>query len=74
MFIDSIVVGIFIVSFGGVLVMLVRKIPALNALPFHGTSGIKKHKIVSGVENKIKNVPSPFASFEIRYFTYQACI
>jgi len=46
---------IFILSFGGVLFILVRKISVLNSLPQNGTTGIKKHKIILNAENKIKD-------------------
>ena len=54
--IDSIILIIFVLSFGGVLLILVRKIPVLNSLPQNGGSGIKNHQIVLNVENKIKEV------------------
>jgi len=45
---------IFIVSFGGVLLILARKITVLVTLPQNGRTGIKKHQIILDVENKIK--------------------
>ena len=47
---------IFILSFGGVLFILARKIPVLNSLPQNGTTGIRKHQIILDAENKIKEV------------------
>lgn len=47
---------IFILSFGGALFILARKIPVLNALPQSGTTGIKKHQIILDTENKIKEI------------------
>ncbi|MEK7080285.1 MAG: hypothetical protein AAB925_00430 [Patescibacteria group bacterium] len=45
---------IFIISFGGVLLILARKIPALITLPQNGRTGIKKHRLILDVEEKIK--------------------
>ncbi|MFA6190136.1 MAG: hypothetical protein WC711_01325 [Candidatus Staskawiczbacteria bacterium] len=45
---------IFILSFGVVIFILVRKLPALNSLPHSGTTGIKKHRVISNIETKIK--------------------
>lgn len=56
MILNSIVLVIFICSFGGILFILARKIPALNSLPQHGTTGIRKHKLVLRIENRIKEV------------------
>ena len=56
MIIESIVLIIFVLSFGGILLILARKIPTLNSLPQNGSTGIKEHKIVLNVENKIKEV------------------
>jgi len=56
MIIEAIILVIFICSFGGVSLILIRKIPSLNSLPQNGISDIKKHQIVLNVENKIKEV------------------
>jgi hypothetical protein len=47
---------IFILSLGGVLFILARKIPVLKALPYNGTTGIKKHHVILDVENRIKEI------------------
>ncbi|KKQ23651.1 MAG: hypothetical protein A3G45_00950 [Candidatus Staskawiczbacteria bacterium RIFCSPLOWO2_12_FULL_37_15] len=47
---------IFIISFGGVLLILARKIPVLSTLPRNGASGIKKHRIILDAEDKIKDI------------------
>jgi len=47
---------IFILSLGGTLFILARKIPVLNSLPQNGTTGIKKHQIILDTENKIKEI------------------
>ena len=47
---------IFVLSFGGVLFILARKIPVLTSLPQNGTTGIRKHRIILNTENKIKEV------------------
>jgi len=56
MIIESIVFIIFICSLGAILLILIRKIPVLNTLPQNGNAGIRSHKIISNVENKIKKV------------------
>jgi hypothetical protein len=52
---ESIILAIFICSFGGVVIILARKMPALNTLPPNGSIGIKKHQIILDAENKIKD-------------------
>ncbi len=47
---------IFILSAGGVLFILAKKLPTLNSLPSTGTTGIKKHRIILNAETKIKEV------------------
>lgn len=47
---------IFILSFGGVVFILARKMPVLNALPYNGTTGIRKHQVISNVESRIKEI------------------
>ena len=56
MLIESIVLAIFVCSFGGMLLILIRKAPILNSLPQNGTIGIKKHQIILDTENKIKEI------------------
>ncbi len=55
MLIESIILAIFVCSFGGAMLILARKMPVLNSLPQNGTTGIKKHQIILDVENKIKD-------------------
>lgn len=47
---------ILICSLGGILLILAGKIPVLTSLPQNGSTGIKEHRIVLNLENKIKNV------------------
>jgi len=54
--IELIISIIFILSLGGVLFILARKIPALNTLPQNGSTGIEKHRLIIDVENKIKEI------------------
>ncbi len=54
MIIESVALIIFVCSLGGVLLILARKIPALNSLPYTGTHEIKKHHIILSIENRIK--------------------
>ncbi len=56
MLIESIIFGIFIFSLGGALFILARKIPVLSELPQSGTTGIKKHRYILEVEQKIKDI------------------
>lgn len=51
---ESIILAVFVFSMCGVLIILARKIPALNTLPKNGTIGIKKHHVIENVENKLK--------------------
>jgi len=60
MIIESIFLIIFILSFGGVLLILIRKIPVLVALPQNGSTGIKKHHIIVKAESKIKDISTIF--------------
>ncbi|MFA5947739.1 MAG: hypothetical protein WC806_02095 [Candidatus Gracilibacteria bacterium] len=54
--IESIILIIFLLSLGGVLLILARKMPVLNSLPQNGTTGIKKHHIIADLEIKIKDI------------------
>ncbi|MCX6721980.1 MAG: hypothetical protein NTY04_02215 [Candidatus Staskawiczbacteria bacterium] len=56
MAIELIILIIFIVSLAVVLIIMAYKIPALNSLPQNGTTGIKKHKFILAIENKVKGV------------------
>jgi len=53
---ESIVLTILVCSLGGILFILLRKIPILNSLSQNGTTGIKEQGIFLSVENKIKEV------------------
>ena len=53
--IELIALIIFILSFGGVLFILVSKVPVLVQLPQNGGGSFKKGKIASKTEEKIKN-------------------
>jgi hypothetical protein len=61
MVVESIVLAIFIFSFGGAVLILVRKAPILSTLPQNGSTGFKNHKFISGIENKIKKTFSLFS-------------
>jgi hypothetical protein len=54
--IDLIFFVIFILSLGGVLLILARKIPVLASLPQNGKTGIKKHRVIVEAENKVKGI------------------
>lgn len=68
MIIESIILIIFVVSFGGATLILVRKIPALNSLSQNGSTGIKNHQIILDIENKIKEI---LLSFEKQIFWHK---
>lgn len=54
--IELIALIIFIISLGGIILILVRKINILVELPQNGTTGIKEHRIFLSIEYKIKNI------------------
>ena len=56
MIIESIISAILVCSFGGILLILVRKFPILNSLPQNGTAGIRDHHVVLKIETRIKDV------------------
>jgi len=56
MIIELIFLIIFILSFGGIVFIIVRKLPALNSLPQTGTTGIRKHQYILDIENKFKEI------------------
>jgi len=56
MILGSIILIIFICSLGGILLILIRKAPVLSSLPQNGTTGIRKHQIILGLESKIKEL------------------
>ena len=56
MIIELIATIIFVLSFGGIVFILVKKVPTLNTLPQNGTTGIKKHHYILEFENKIKDI------------------
>jgi len=51
-----IILIIFVLSAGGVIFILARKMPAIKSLPHNGTTGIRKHRIISAIEVKIKDI------------------
>ena len=68
MAIESIALIIFVISFGGVVFFLARKMPVLNSLPQNGSIGLKKHHIILKAENKIKNI---FNFFEKQIYLHK---
>jgi hypothetical protein len=68
MLIELIFIIIFIFSLCGVIFIGVGKIPALNLLPYNGTTGIKKHKIIIGTETKVKEI---LISFKKQIFLHK---
>lgn len=59
--IESIVLIIFVISFGGVLFILARKIPALNNLPYSSDIGSEGRTVFGDFGNRVKSF---FAVFE----------
>ncbi|MCX6719510.1 MAG: hypothetical protein NTV36_00120 [Candidatus Staskawiczbacteria bacterium] len=59
---------IFILSLGGILLILARKIPVLNSLPQNGTTGIKKHHYILEAEQKLKDI---FVFFEKQIYLHK---
>ena len=68
MIIESIFLAIFVCSFGGLVLILLRKLPALNSLQTNGSLGIKKHRIILNTEGTIKNI---FVFFEKQIFLHK---
>jgi len=66
--IELIIFVIFILSFAGLLFIFWRKMAVVNSLPSNGTTGIRKHRIILDIENKIKNV---FVFFEKQIFMHK---
>jgi len=60
MIIESIIFAIFVCSFGGILLILAKKIHALNALPQNGSAGIRKHHLILNIENRVKEIAIAF--------------
>ncbi len=59
---------IFVISLGGILFILARKIPDVILLPQNGDTGIKNHKVVAGASNKVKSF---FIFFEKQIFLHK---
>lgn len=68
MIVESIILAIFVCSFGGVLIILIRKAPVLNTLPENGSTGFKKHHYISELEQKTKEI---IISFEKQIFLHK---
>ncbi len=68
MLIESIVLAIFVVSLGGVLLILIRKMPVLVELPQNGKTSIRNHHIILNIENRIKKI---FVLFEKQIFWHR---
>jgi hypothetical protein len=52
----SIILAIFVLSFGGVIYLLVKKMPELNSLPQSSGAGVREHRLILNIESKIKGV------------------
>lgn len=57
---EIIILIIFLISLAGVIFIVVRKIPVLVTLPQNGSTGIKKHKFILDLEEKIKEFALAF--------------
>lgn len=63
-----IILIIFVLSFGGILFILARKIPILVELSQSGSSGFKKHQFILDIENRIEKI---FVSFKKQIFLHK---
>jgi hypothetical protein len=54
MIVESLFIAIFVVSLGGLGIMLARKAPVLSTLPKNGTTGIEKYGFFNKTEGKVK--------------------
>ena len=68
MIIELIALIIFVCSLGGILLILARKIPVLTSLPQNGSMGVRDHRLVLNLENKIKEI---FILFEKQIFLHK---
>lgn len=68
MLVETIVLVIFVCSLGGAIFILVRKIPVLNSLPHHGSTGIREHHFVLNMEARIKEI---LVSFEKQIYLHK---
>ena len=68
MLVESIALAIFVISFGGAIFLLAKKAPVLATMPKNGSSGIRKNKIVSDVESKVKDF---FLAIEKQIFLHK---
>ena len=66
--IELIAAIILVISLGGALFILVRKVPVLATLSQNGSTGIKDHRIVLSIGNKVKEV---FLAFEKQIFLHK---
>ncbi|MCX6724320.1 MAG: hypothetical protein NT155_04100 [Candidatus Staskawiczbacteria bacterium] len=65
---ELVIFVIFVISFGGVLFILARKIPTLNSLPQNGSAGIREHHIISNIDNRMKKI---FVFFEKQIYLHK---
>jgi hypothetical protein len=65
---ESIILIIFVVSLGGVIFILARKMPVLHTLPQNGNTGFKKHHIILDIEKRIKEF---FIYFEKQIYLHK---
>ena len=59
---------IFICSIGGIVFILFRKVPVLVGLSKNGKIGIRDHRLILNIENRIKEV---FLSFKKQIFLHK---
>lgn len=57
---ELIVIILFVIGLAGLLFILVRKLPALNSLPQNGSSGLRRYKFITEVENRVKEIVNFF--------------
>jgi len=65
----NLIIGlIFIISLGGIIFILARKIPVLNSLPKNNSLGIKKYKAIEFIEEKFSKI---YIAFEKQIFLHR---
>lgn len=58
--VEIIVAIIFVISLAGLIFIAVKKIPILVGLPENGSTGIKKHRFILTLEEKVKDFAVAF--------------
>ena len=65
---ETIALIILICSLGGIIFILYRKVRVLVELPQNGKTGIRDHRVILNIEDRIKDV---FVSFKKQIFLHK---